>query len=407
MLTRRLVIQYPSHVFKFSCDAGVPSFTKVADSPSKNAYILGVGHGTVTSLNGQIGTGLVWTSDVQGANLRIYKAVPENGLMTMINSFNFPNPLKFTRPVFGDGIAYMGTAAGALYAFGSPVNLPINFSSPYDFGVSNLKNATAARTITCLANIAVTVTNVSLSGGPNFVITGVPAVPLQVAAGSSFSFQATFNPQAVGPLSSDVLVATTNNVAGYSTSTPVGLRGTGHSNGLGFYRYTGCFKENNPGRQLKTQLYGNVNNTSPMCIAACAAAGYVFCGTQYNSECWGGPNIPIQAVDEGNCNYPCAGDINQICGGNGVGDGAGGSYISLFADSRGFNGNTSTTPPSGPFVNPGVGGYTSIGCYTEGTNGRALSQQLNPTTITVASCVSDCSASNYNYAGLEYGGEVS
>ncbi|TVY53083.1 WSC domain-containing protein [Lachnellula cervina] len=664
------VIQYPSHVFKFSCNAGVPSFTKVADSPTKNAYILGVGHGTVTSLNGQTGTGLVWTSDVQGSTLRIYNAVPVNGLMTMISSFNFPNPLKFTRPVFGDGRAYMGTAAGALYAFGSPVNLPINCSSPYDFGVSNLKNATAAKTVTCLAKTDVTVTNVSLSGDPNFVINGVPRVPLQVAAGSSFSFQATFNPQAVGPLSSDVLVGTTNNVAGYSTSTPIGLRGTGQSvnpllsvspitlafqgvitgaqaggvnqsviftnlgngnlsisnifyslqsetgpyvsanttssgpragpftfiglpsaipgnsevtvtvnfdtsasgnfaaylvvqsnggsktfdvvgtsgsapvallefqttdgagwvqyksgtnftfgnvtenttrslkmrltnnattdsarlsitvskppfgvagiigannavdlaegttlapgenatatlycsvpkeqwnenpysgsaqwtmnvddpnfgkqfirfdclgvseqapplqpNGLGYYRYTGCFKENNPGRQLKTQLYGNANNTGPLCIAACSAAGYVFCGTQYNRECWGGPTIPIQAVDEGNCNYPCAGDINQICGGNGISGGVGGGYISLFADARGFSGNVTTTPPSGPFVNPGVGGYTSIGCYTEGTNGRALSQEPTPTSKTVANCISACSAGNYKYAGMEYGGE--
>jgi hypothetical protein len=78
-------------------------------------------------------------------------------------------------------------------------------------------------------------------------------------------------------------------------------------NGLGLYRYTGCFKENNPGRQLKTQIYGNPNNTIAMCIAACAAGGYVFCGTQYNRECWGGPNVPIQQVSENDCNYPCAG----------------------------------------------------------------------------------------------------
>ena len=49
------------------------------------------------------------------------------------------------------------------------------------------------------------------------------------------------------------------------------------SNGYGQYRYIGCFKENNPGRQLKTQLYGNDNNTNAMCIAACAARDYVFC----------------------------------------------------------------------------------------------------------------------------------
>jgi hypothetical protein len=666
------VIQYPTHVFKFSCDAGVPSFTKVADSPTKNAYTLGVGHGTTTSLNGQVGTGLVWTSDVDGQNLRIYKAVPENGLMTMIKGFNIPGTTKFTRPVFGDGRAYMGTTQGYFYGFGSPVNLPLNCTSPVDFGTSNLKTATAPVIITCKANIAVTVTNVTLTGNANFNATGLPTDALAVAAGNTFSFSAYFNPQSVGPLSSDILVSTTNGVAGYSISTPITLRGVGQSvspllsvsplvlafqgvitgaqiggvnqsviftnlgntpltiqsiqysltsetgpfvpanmtsagpragvftfiglptsipgnsgvtvivnfdtsisgnfaaylsvvsdggtkifdvvgtsgsapvallefqtpdgmgwvqyksgtnftfgnvtenttrslkmrltnnatadsaslsltvskppfgiagiigasnqvdlaegislapgesatatlycsvpkgqwntdpyagsaqwtmnvndldfgkqfiqfactavseqapplqaNTLGLYRYTGCFKENNPGRQLKSQIYGDSNNTIALCIAACAAGGYIFCGTQYNRECWGGPTIPIQQVSEGNCNYPCIGDINQICGGNGVGDGAGGSYISLFADSSRFDGNVTSGASTGPFVNPGVDGYTSIGCYTEATSGRALPQFYKTDLQTVKQCVDICSANNYFYAGLEYGGEVS
>ncbi|PMD40623.1 WSC-domain-containing protein [Hyaloscypha variabilis F] len=664
------VIQYPTHVFKFSCSNGVPSFTKVADSPTKNAYVLGVGYGTTTSLNGEAGTGLVWTSDVDGQNLRVYNAVPEDGLMTQIAGFNVPGTTKFTRPVFGDGIVYMGTTQGYFYGFGSPVNFPINCSSPYDFGIANLKNATAARTVTCTANIGVTVTNITLTGSANFNITGVPSVPLNIAQGSTFNFQAYFNPQTVGSLSSDVIVATTNNVAGYSTSTPISLKGTGksvnallsvspvtlafqgaitgaqaggvnqsllintqgnspltiqnirysvqsetgpwitsnttsagpkagaftfiglpttipgnsavtvtvnfdtsasgnfaayvqvvsnggtkvfdvvgtcgsppvallefqtpdgtgwvqyqegqnftfgnvtenlprslkmrltnnatsdsarlsltvskppfgvagiigannqvdlaegttlapgenatatlycsvpkeqwntdpyhgnaqwtmnmddpnfgkqyiqfdclavseqaaplQSNGLGLYRYTGCFKENNPGRQLKTQIYSDPNNTIAECIAACAAGGYVFCGAQYNQKCWGGPNIPIEQVSEDDCNYPCAGNVNEICGGNGVGSDAGGSYISLFADSSRFNGTVVSTAPSGPFVNPGVDGYVSMGCYTEGTNGRALVQGYDPSQQTVKMCVNTCATNNYIYAGLEYGGE--
>jgi len=183
-------------------------------------------------------------------------------------------------------------------------------------------------------------------------------------------------------------------------------------------RYTGCFKENNPGRQLKTQLYADAtNNTNAECIAACAKGNYIFCGTQYNRECWAGPTIPVQQVDDGNCNYPCTGDVNQICGGNGVGAGAGGSYISLFADSSQYNGNTTTptsggggttTPPvGGPYVNPGVLGYSSLGCYTEGTNTRALSNQVTPANKTVAGCITACAPSKYQYVGLEYGGEVS
>ncbi|KAF4635933.1 hypothetical protein G7Y89_g2164 [Cudoniella acicularis] len=664
------VIQYPTHVFKFSCSNGAPSFTKVADSPGNNAYVLGTGHGTVTSLNGQPGTGLLWTSDVQGLNLRIYNAVPQNGNLTMINSFNIPGVTKFTRPVFGDGRVYIGTNLGYIYGFGSPVNLPINCTSPLNFGTANLNTPTAQITINCTTNILVTVSNITLTGDPNFNISGLPTLPLTVAADSTFSFQAAFNPQTVGPLSSDVLVGTTNGIAGYSISTPITLRGAGQSvnpllvvspvtlafqgvitgaqvggvnesviftnlgnsdltisnilfsvtsetgpfvpanitssgsqvgpftfiglpsvipgnsgvtvtvnfdtsvsgnfatyinvlsdggekifdtvgtsgsapvallefqtpdgqewvqyqqgqnftfgnvtenttrylkmrltnnatadsarlsltvskppfgvagiigannqvdlaegttlapgenatatlycsvpkeqwntdpysgnaqwtmnvddpnfgkqyiqfdcnavseqapplqpNGLGFYRYTGCFKDNNPGRQLKTQLYSSPNNTEAMCISVCTAAGLTFCGTQYTQECWGGPNIPNLMVDDSNCNYACTGDVNQICGGNGVGSNAGGSYISLFADSRTFNGNMTTTTPTGPFVNPGVGGYTSLGCYTEGNGVRALQQQITPVAKTVANCVAGCSASSYQYAGLEYGGE--
>lgn len=53
------VIGHPTHVFKFTCAKGVPSFSKIADSPDNNAFTLGVGHASVTSLNDQPGTGLV------------------------------------------------------------------------------------------------------------------------------------------------------------------------------------------------------------------------------------------------------------------------------------------------------------------------------------------------------------
>ncbi|TAQ83468.1 hypothetical protein B7494_g8209 [Chlorociboria aeruginascens] len=661
------VIQYPTHVFKFSCNNGVPSFTKVADSPTNNAYILGVGHGTTTSLNGQAGTGLVWTSDVEGFNLKIYNAVPVNGNMTMINSFNIPGITKFTRPVFGDGRVYLGTTKGYLYGFGAPVNLPLNCSLPYNFGTANLNTSTTATTITCKANIALTISSIALSGNANFKVTGLPTTPFAAAAGSTFSFQAYFAPQSVGPLSSNVLVTTINSVAGYSAATPISLQGNGQSvnallsitpitlafqglvtgeqfggvnqsvifnnlgnspltitniqyslvsetgpfvpangtaansqagaftfiglpttipgnsgvtvtvnfntdvsgnfatyisvisnggtvafdvvgtsgsqpiavvefqtpdelgwveytntttftfgnvtenttkflklrvtnnataesarlsltvskppfgvagiigtnnnvdlaegtslapgenatatmycsapktqwntysyngtatwemnvndpnftkqsipffceavaeqapplqsNGYGYYRYEGCYKDNNPNRQLQTQLYGSNNNTIKMCIAACAAGGYTYCGLQYNRECWAGPKIPVLEVDDDNCNYPCSGNVNEICGGNGVGDGAGGAYISLFSNTQ----SLPDAPLTGPFVNPGVDGYTSIGCYTEATNSRALPFGQTIVNKSVANCVAACSAAaNYIYAGVEYGGE--
>ncbi|KIY03560.1 uncharacterized protein Z520_00251 [Fonsecaea multimorphosa CBS 102226] len=658
------VIQYQTHVFKFSCNDGVPYFNKVADSPEKNAYILGVGHGTVTSLNDQPGTGLVWTSDVEGSNLRIYNAIPdENGLMTEINSFVTPGTTKFTRPVFGNGIVYQGTTVGYLYAYGAPVNLPLNCTA-LQFGTANLNTTTAPMTVQCTANTAVTVTAASLSGNPNFALGGLSSFPLTVAQGQQFSFQATFTPQTVGPLSSSVILNTTQQAAGFSINTPVQLKGTGQSqaallmvtpntvswNGVitgqevggvnqsvvisnlgnsplsinninysivgetgpwispngtqaatvvsaftfydmpssippnsavtvpinfdppysgnyavfvqfvsnggtqvidvlaagsdepravlefqsldggwvpydnttafsfgnvtentstylkmrltnngsanaaalsvtvskppfgiagsiigannqvdlaegtlvyagqnltatlycsvpksqidvdpyngtaqwtmnlndpnfgkqyiqffcnavseqappldpvtqqGIYRYGGCYMENNPGRQLQTNIYSGANNTNEQCISLCSAAGYIFAGTQYTQECWCGYNRPKTVVDDANCNFGCTGNVNEICGGNGI-DGAE-SYISLFGDITRWNGNSTDAP--GPYVNPGTLGYNSLGCYTEGSNSRALSVQPNSNN-TVVSCLQACQG--YLYAGVEYGGQ--
>ncbi|TDZ19370.1 putative fungistatic metabolite [Colletotrichum orbiculare MAFF 240422] len=675
------VIQYPSVVFKFSCDGGVPSFTKVGESPAANAYILGVSHGTVTSLNGQPGTGLLWTLDVAAPQLKIFEAVPKDGKLVLVKSFNVPGSTKFGRAVFGDGIMYQGTTEGYVYGFGSPVATPINCTSPA-FGTVSIGGAGEPEKVTCTAVVDVTVTDAGLDDVADFSLTlgSSSTLPLTLAAGQSFDIDVVFKPTTVGLISADLVVNTTNSVAGYAEGTHVRISGTGESDGplldispvaIGFsplvtgtqggaeetiilsnqgnaalsitsieyaetidgpyttwdrssaaltvghftitnlpgtiaansgvtarvafdpsasgsfnafvratsdggtrsfsiaatagpapvalvefqtpdglgwveydagknfsfgnvtentsralkfrvtnaappgsvdldltvskppfglagivsaanqvdlaegttlapgesadavmlcsvpkaqwntdpytqtapwtmntndptfekhffsfectavaeqaapllpdgqgrYRYVGCFKENNPGRQLSNQLYGNAASTSAMCIEACAAGSHVFCGTQYHTECWGGSTMPVERVDERNCNFQCGGDLNQICGGNGFGELEGGAFLSLFADSVQWDGNTTTpTPappggggggpnPGGPEVNPGVGRYVSEGCYTEATDARALPNLVDLEHKTVANCIGACSGRANTYAGLEYGGE--
>jgi len=60
----------------------------------------------------------------------------------------------------------------------------------------------------------------------------------------------------------------------------------------------------------------------------------------------------------------------------------------------------------GLVVSPGNSQYTSIGCYTEATTGRALSAKSysDSTEMTVEICLAFCSG--YEYAGVEYGQEV-
>ncbi|EWG40963.1 hypothetical protein FVEG_03171 [Fusarium verticillioides 7600] len=670
------VIQYPTHVFKFSCLNNTPYFTKVADSPTNNAYILGVSHGTTTSLNNQEGTGLLWVSDVQNTNFKIYDAVPQNGYLNVIRNFTIVGITKFSRPVFGDGMAYIGTTVGYFYGLGSTNKFPLNCTSSIDFGTVDFQGS-GVQLVNCTAGFDLSVTGVALADGTNYNISQTPSLPLLLSAGDTLQFAAQFVPKGVGRLGTTINIQTSGvSDASYSKSVKVRLTGVGKSsnalldvspksvvftglvtgtqaeaqsvligndgssdlqvssvlysntsssgpfttwsgtgsltvgkftltgipstvpggndtaisvkpetsvtgnytawvkfvttggnatvslsaaagdpptallefqtpdgsgwvkydpnnpftfgnvtentsrslkfrvsntaapggvklgltvskppfgvpgiiksanqidlaegtliapgqsqtatltctvpksqwnlpsyngtaqwtmntndptwsfekravqffcnavseqaapllpNGQGRYQYVGCFKENNPGRQLSNQLYANSSNTNEMCINACGSEGLTFCGTQYRSECWAGNKIPTQKVDDKNCNFDCAGSLNQICGGNGI-DGSG-AYISLFADTLQWDGSyasvtssssASAATPQGPSVNPGVGGYTSIGCYTEATNARALTNGRGNNPPTVANCVQACSNDNFLYAGVEYGGE--
>ncbi|KAM0548193.1 hypothetical protein ACHAPJ_009991 [Fusarium lateritium] len=671
------VIQYPTHVFKFSCLNGVPYFTKVADSPTNNAYILGVSHGTTTSLNGQEGTGMLWVSDVQNTNFKVYDAIPQNGYLNVIRNFTIVGITKFSRPVFGDGMAYIGTTVGYFYGLGSTNKTPLNCTSPVDFGTADFQDITNPQIINCTALFDLSVASVALADSTNYNITQAPTLPLGMSAGDTFQFSAQFFPKSVGRLGGTINIQTSGvSDASYSKSTKVRITGVGKStnavldvspssivfsglvsgsqadsqsilvgndgnntlqvsavlyssnsstgpfttwsgtgaltvgkfvlsnipssvsgggdsavsvkpdtsasgnytawvkfvttggnatvslsasagdpptallefqtpdgsswvkydpnnpftfgnvtentsrshkfrvtnkaaaggvklgftvskppfgvsgiikaanqvdlaegtliapgqsqtatltctvpksqwnipsyngtaqwtmntndptwsfekkliqffcnavseqaapllsSGQGQYQYVGCFKENNPGRQLSSLLYSNSSNTNEMCINTCGSNGMTFCGTQYRGECWAGNKIPNQKVDDKNCNFDCAGSLNQICGGNGI-DGSG-VYISLFADTLQWDGTFasvttssagSTATPQGPAVNPGANGYTSIGCYTEATSGRALPNGRGVDSPTVANCVQACSNDNFVYAGVEYGGE--
>ncbi|KAL1603402.1 hypothetical protein SLS59_004499, partial [Nothophoma quercina] len=227
------VINYKTRVFQWSCNAnGDGAVTEITTAAEKNAQPIGVGHGTTTSVDGRDGTGLYWMTDVEGPKLRIYDSTPpSNGdSLKLLRAFNFGNPGKFAHPVFGDGKAYIG-ATGALYAFGSPVNLPLNCTGPINFAKTSVNGTSDALPITCTANVTTTVTAFNVSGSANFALVkeNLPTLPLTLAAGNQFSFSARFTPKAVGPLSSDVIITTSNAAAGSSSSTPVTLSGTSNS----------------------------------------------------------------------------------------------------------------------------------------------------------------------------------
>ncbi len=75
--------------------------------------------------------------------------------------------------------------------------------------------------------------------------------------------------------------------------------------------------------------------------------------------------------------------------------------ITIFADSTRFDGNLAEA--TGPFVNPGTSGFTSVGCWADSGNPRTHSVGVNPITQTIASCLQTCQG--YQYSDVECGGQ--
>jgi hypothetical protein len=82
-----------------------------------NGHWGGAGLPTVTSYQGQPGTGIVWATDVQ-VGLRAFKAVPVNGTLVELPLPKVEGAVKFGRPVFGDGMVFVVDSLGRLIALG-------------------------------------------------------------------------------------------------------------------------------------------------------------------------------------------------------------------------------------------------------------------------------------------------
>jgi hypothetical protein len=148
-----------------------------------------------------------------------------------------------------------------------------------------------------------------------------------------------------------------------------------------------------PGRTINSAFFEDADGlTIESCLAFCASKGFPYAGTEYSVQCFCGSSLAAgtEKVADSVCNMPCSGDATQPCGA--------GSRLSLFHSSS----------LTGPGPNPGVNGYNHLGCYAEGTTGRALTYGaggIPAAEMTVAKCTAACRAANYILAGVEYGGE--
>jgi hypothetical protein len=233
-------VGFPTYCYQLGFSAsGVPIFSQVGATNEISTGRVGVGIPVVTTFQGNAGTAILWMTDPD-AGIRAWYAVPQNGVLKTINLPQIGGANKFQRPAFGNGRVYTTDSNGILYCLGAPVALPLNCTSPLNFGQLAL-GSTSTLSITCTANIAITALDGMTVGDGRFVVnnSSLPTGPL--AQGASFTFPVTWdltnqvvmnNPNGSygsvipGIKSTPLTIYTTNAVAGYSTLFPISLMGT-------------------------------------------------------------------------------------------------------------------------------------------------------------------------------------
>jgi hypothetical protein len=206
----------------------------------------------------------------------------------------------------------------------------------------------------------------------------------------------------------------------------------------------GCFAEvpdNIEPNRLLNNVYTDSALTAEKCLAFAAANGYKYAGLEYAQECWYGNTLnPGGKVSPwASCTSLCTGNKYEYCGAGlemvlyevGV---VVTSLTSTVPQSSSVSGTSTsgvvnilavTTSSSTSLISPTgtktsssasasattlgnkqtVGPYTFQGCYTEATQGRALSAAsfYDYSMMTIEECAANCAGSTY--FGVEYGGE--
>ncbi|KZF20208.1 WSC-domain-containing protein [Xylona heveae TC161] len=181
----------------------------------------------------------------------------------------------------------------------------------------------------------------------------------------------------------DTAVTTTSAAA---TATPVTVLEVAD------FGYLGCYTEGTNSRALTGESSSGDANTVQSCATTCS--GFTYFGVEYSRECYCGNVLSAGAVvaSDGGCTMTCAGNSSEYCGGP--------SRLNIYEL------NSQATASAAPATQTvlAAGDFVSIGCYTEATNGRALTDKsTSSNSNTVASCANTCSS--YNYFGVEYGAE--
>ncbi|MCJ1478593.1 hypothetical protein MMC13_007274 [Lambiella insularis] len=190
---------------------------------------------------------------------------------------------------------------------------------------------------------------------------------------------------------------------------------------LGTSKYLGCFKDNNPWRQLaQASFTSSTSMTLDSCMSFCAAKGYPLFGTEYTSECYCGSTLSATAnlTTSSSCNQFCNGNSTQLCGGPNLLTIFNNTAIKAIASPSPSPVVSSTTlktqaassstasPVPTIAVGTVVGTSVYLGCASEATSGRALNATgYTNSSVTNDQCATFCASQNYALFGTEFSSE--
>ncbi|KAF8341317.1 uncharacterized protein EI90DRAFT_1719489 [Cantharellus anzutake] len=149
-----------------------------------------------------------------------------------------------------------------------------------------------------------------------------------------------------------------------------------------------CLTDNTSNRVLTGYSFTSSSMTPQLCVNTCAGKSFIKAGVEYAQECYCG-NATVtssspstgQPAPASDCSMPCAGDSTQTCGA--------GYRIAIYT-------YTQPLPP----------GWSSLGCYTDDTNNRALKGYSTSVSYnTPGWCINTCASQGYTYGGVEFGQE--
>ncbi|KAK5956209.1 hypothetical protein OHC33_002783 [Knufia fluminis] len=153
---------------------------------------------------------------------------------------------------------------------------------------------------------------------------------------------------------------------------------------------SGSYTDSVSDRALSRDGYAADDMTEGKCIGYCDQKGYSFAGVEYGTECYCGYQVASTSSQtaDSDCSFPCGGANGEACGGS--------DRINIF-----------TNGVAGPVENPGIDGWTSLGCYTDSQSARILStyEPVSDGIVFVRGCTEICQQNGFSYAGVEYGQE--